>query len=117
MTTPITPSLPPLMCLPRGEGLGRSVVSGDAGVSARTSFAGLSSRNPLKAACRTMPSAVNPANSISATSFGFTQVQSLPLRGAFLPPNGLSLVLRPLSFLSRSPALRALKPVPTGLYE
>ena len=59
-----------------------------------------------------MPSAVKPANSISATSFGLTQVQSLPLRGAFLPPNGLSLVLRRVELFESPPALRALKPVP-----
>ena len=41
--------------------------------SASTSSAGLSSRNPLKAAWRTMPAPVHPANSISATSSGLTQ--------------------------------------------
>ena len=63
-----------------------------------TSPAGLSSRSPLKAACRTLPSAVQPANSISATSSGSTQVQSLALRGAPLPPNGLLFVFSALSF-------------------
>jgi hypothetical protein len=38
-----------------------------------TAAAGLSSRRPLKAAWRTMPAAVQPANSISATSSGRTQ--------------------------------------------
>ena len=41
-----------------------------AGISATTSAAGLSRRNPLKAAWRIMPDPVQPANSISATSFG-----------------------------------------------
>ena len=39
----------------------------------RPRSAGLSSRSPLNEACRTLPSAVQPANSISATSSGFTQ--------------------------------------------
>ncbi len=52
--------------------------------SASTSRAGLSSRSALKAAWRTSPSAVKPANSISATSSGFSQwtVRS-PSRRAF----------------------------------
>ena len=46
--------------------------------------AGLSSRNPLNAACRTLPSDVNPANSISATSLGSTQLISRA-RGGLTP--------------------------------
>ena len=38
-----------------GSGSASSVSAGAAGVSASTSSAGLSSRSPLKAACRTMP--------------------------------------------------------------
>ena len=68
---------------------------------------------PLKAACRTMPSPVQPANSISAISFGFTQVTSLALRGAPLPPKGTLSVESATSFFSKPPELRLLKPVPT----
>ena len=48
--------------------IGERTVSAGAGVWVSTSDAGLSSRSPLKAAWRTMPSPVQPANSISATS-------------------------------------------------
>ena len=58
-------------------------------ISPRTSLAGLSCRRPLNAACRTLPSLVQPANSISATSSGFSQWISGPPFGAFLPLNGL----------------------------
>jgi hypothetical protein len=58
------------------SGSGTSFSTGDAGVSASTSSAGLSSRRPLNAACRTWPSPVQPANSISATSSGFSQTMS-----------------------------------------
>ena len=60
-----------------------------AGFSASTSSAGLSWRSPLNAACRILPPSVQPANSISATSSGFSQCTSRVLRGASLPPNGL----------------------------
>ena len=46
-------------------------------------------RSPLNAACRTLPSSVQPANSISATSSGFSQCTSRRFFGASLPPNGL----------------------------
>ncbi len=59
------------------------------GVSASTSSAGLSCRKPLNAACLILPPSVKPANSISATSSGFSQCTSRVLRGASLPPNGL----------------------------
>ena len=58
------------------------------GFSAFTSPAGLSWRSPLNAACRILPPSVKPANSISATSSGFSQCTSRVLRGASLPPNG-----------------------------
>src|SRR5215469_1862629 len=69
------------------KGLVTAVMTGS---SALTSLAGLSSRSPLNAACRMLPSPVQPANSISATSSGFSQCISRVLRGAFLPANGLS---------------------------
>src|SRR5438105_8390663 len=50
--------------------------------SACTSDAGLSRRRPLYDAWRTCPSVVQPANSISATSSGFTQCRSERARGA-----------------------------------
>src|SRR5262245_1631915 len=59
--------------LAAGLGLAMSVFSGLAGFSATISPAGLSVRRPLKAACRTLPSPVQPANSISATSSGRAQ--------------------------------------------
>ena len=83
--------------------------SGGTAASARTSFAGLSSRRPLKAACRTMPSPVQPANSISAISFGLTQVTSFALRGAPLPVKGLLSVDSATSFLRRPPELLLVK--------
>ena len=58
-------------------------------LSASTSSAGLSCRSPLNAACRTLPPSVQPANSISATSSGFSQCTSRVFFGASLPPNGL----------------------------
>src|ERR1700681_3989476 len=69
-------------------GVGRSVVVGLGGFSVSTSLAGLSSRRPLNAAWRTMPSPVQPANSISATSSGFVQVTPASFRGAPIPVNG-----------------------------
>ena len=57
----------------------------------RPPLAGLSSRNPLKEACRIRPSLVQPANSISATSAGFSQCSSAPRFGAFVPVKGLVL--------------------------
>ncbi len=59
------------------------------GFSAITSSAGLSCRKPLNAACRILPSSVQPANSISATSSGFSQCTSRVFAGASLPLNGL----------------------------
>ncbi len=62
------------------------------GFSASTSSAGLSSRSPLKAACRTLPSPVQPANSISATRSGVAQCM-LPSLGGLAPAaNGLVLL-------------------------
>ena len=96
-----------------GAGSGIAVSSAGAGASVSTSAAGLSSRSPLKAAWRTMPSPVQPANSISATSSGFSQCTFGLLRGAPIPVKG---------DLSRSAAfsrgnncvdLSLLKPVPT----
>src|SRR5450759_2288250 len=58
-------------------------------VSVSTSLAGLSLRRPLNDACRTIPSPVHPAYSISATNSGFNQRTSLPPRGALLPEKGL----------------------------
>jgi hypothetical protein len=43
----------------------------------------------LKAAWRTMPSPVQPAKPISATSCGLTQWMPRALAGALAPPNGL----------------------------
>src|SRR5260221_7042769 len=56
--------------------------------SAITSSAGLSCRKPLNAAWRILPSSVQPANSISATSSGFNQWTSRVFAGTSLPPNG-----------------------------
>ena len=85
----------PAVCLRRLASVGacRAVVTGVAllglaGLSASTSAAGLSSRSPLKAAWRTMPSAVQPANSISATSSGLSQWTSGSFVGAPMPVNG-----------------------------
>ncbi len=61
------------------------------GFSASTSSAGLSARSPLKAAWRTLPSPVKPANSISATSSGRAQCMLLSLGG--LAPAAKGLVL------------------------
>src|ERR1041384_4042219 len=75
---------PPLLAafgLDLGCGLAMVVVSGFAGRSALISSAGLSVRSPLKAACRTLPSVVQPANSISATSLGAAQCMLASLRG------------------------------------
>src|SRR5664279_766817 len=58
-------------------------------VSVSTSLAGLSLRRPLNDACRTIPSPVHPAYSISATKSGFSQCTSLPPGGALLPEKGL----------------------------
>src|SRR5471030_1797236 len=58
-------------------------------VSISTSRTDLSLRKPLKDACRTIPSPVHPAYSISATNSGFTQCTSLPPGGAPLPKKGL----------------------------
>src|SRR5689334_18653871 len=60
--------------------------------SASTLLAGLSSRSPLNDAWRTMPSPVQPANSISATSFGFSQWTLASALGAFAPLKGLVLL-------------------------
>ena len=97
------------------EGLGWAilVLSGLAGFSASISSAGLSLRRPLKAACRTLPSPVQPANSISATSSGRVQCMLPSLRGLTLAANGLVLLS---TFSSSGSTLRitaALKPVPT----
>src|SRR6266481_4202473 len=91
MTTPITSlDLPDaaadLAAVSFNKGLAILVM---AGFSAVTSLAGLSRRSPLNAACRMLPSLVQPANSISATSSGFSQCTSRVLRGAFAPANGL----------------------------
>jgi len=65
-------------------GFATAVASGGAGFSASTSAAGLSSRSPLKAACRTAkPAPVQPANAISATRPGLVQF-TFALRGASL---------------------------------
>jgi hypothetical protein len=63
-------------------GFATAVASGGAGFSASTSAAGLSSRSPLKAACRTKPAPVQLANSISATRPGLVQFTFASLRGA-----------------------------------
>src|SRR5664280_1001807 len=56
----------------------------------RLNFAGrLVLTRPLNDACRTIPSPVNPAYSISATKSGLTQCTSLPPGGAPLPEKGL----------------------------
>ena len=66
----------------RRSGLTRGLGERDArlrrapGVSVSTSAAGLSSRSPLNAAWRTMPSPVQPANSISATSSGLSPMDA-----------------------------------------
>src|ERR1700727_2850792 len=90
--TPMTTSFPEDLGGRAGnaslDGAGTSVLVGLAGFSASTSSAALSSRRPLNAACRTMPSPVQPANSISATSSGFVQVTPASLRGAPIPVNG-----------------------------
>src|SRR4051812_10920007 len=92
--TPMTSGLPLLFAVALfdvdwGLGISTSTSSGAAGFSALTSAAGLSVRRSLKAAWRTMPSAVQLANSISATSSGFTQLIELFPRGALGPVNGL----------------------------
>ncbi len=56
---------------------------------ATTSLAGLSRRSPLNDAWRIMPDAVQPANSISATSVGFSHRMFFDVGGAFAPPKGL----------------------------
>ena len=84
-----------------------------AGISALTSRASLSCRSPLNAACRTLPSPVQPANSISATNSGFSQCTSRILRGAFLPPNGLSSDAAAFSAGMIAFTLSWPKPVPT----
>src|SRR5262245_13614575 len=85
-----------------GLGLAMVVVSGFAGRSALISSAGLSLRSPLKAACRTLPSAVQPANSISATSSGRAQCMLASLRGLAPAANGLLSLSTALSLGSSS---------------
>src|SRR6202158_5507834 len=58
-------------------------------VSVSTSRAGLSLRRPLNDACRTIPSPVHPAYSISATNLGFTQCTSFPPGEAPFAKQGL----------------------------
>src|SRR4051812_27110045 len=76
------------------EGLGWAILvfSGLAGVSATMSSAGLSVRSPLNAAWRTLPSPVQPANSISATSSGRAQCMLASLRGLTSAAKGLVLL-------------------------
>ena len=90
-----------------------SLGSGYAGFSASTSSAGLSSRKPLNAAWRTMPSPVQPANSISATSPASPSELAWPVAARWCPRT---------DFLSDSCSLMrgkmrddrfVLKPVPT----
>ena len=93
ISTPMTTGLPADQpCAGRARdrraGARHSVAAAVAGFSASTSAAGLSSRRPLNAACRTMPSPVQPANSISATSSGSIQWILASLRGAPAPVNG-----------------------------
>src|SRR5512146_1692964 len=83
--------LPDATDLPAGLGFAAAVVEALAGFSAATSRAGLSARNPLKAAWRTTPAPVHPANSISATSSGFTQWTVEPCFGAPGPVKGFCL--------------------------
>src|SRR5262249_26376909 len=97
MSKPMTSGLPlflplALLDVDRGSGISTSTSSGSSGFSALTSDAGLSSRRSLKAAWRRMPSSLQPANSTSATSSGFTQWTSFSPRGALAPVNGFSAV-------------------------
>ena len=94
-------------------GFATAVASGGAGFSASTSAAGLSSRNPLKAACRTKPAPVQPANSISATSSGLVQFTFASLRGAPIPVNGDLAVVTAFRRGRSCLTLASLYPVPT----
>src|SRR5262245_19862914 len=96
-----------------GIGSAIFVLSGLAGRSASISDAGLSLRRPLKAAWRTLPSSVQPANSISATSSGRAQCMLASLRGVAPEANGLLSLSTALSLGSTSRITRPLKPVPT----
>ena len=88
-------------------------LGGFAARSRTIDVAGLSSRRPLNAACRTLPSCVKPANSISATSFGSTQLIS-PARGGLAPAvKGEAERFSAPSAFNTAGALRELKPVPT----
>ena len=83
----------------------------DAGVSGLTLLASLSSRNPRKLPCLTLPSPVNSAKAISATSFGVIQFASrLSAFGTaadgVLRANGFILV-------ASSSMTSSVKPVPT----
>ena len=89
------------------------VSAAGAGVSATTSAAGLSSRSPLKEACRTWPASVQPANWTSATSSGRTQWMLAAGRGVPGPVNGLLLDATAFSLGSKRDATSRPNPVPT----
>src|SRR6185312_10311135 len=74
--------------------------------------AGLSSRSPLKAAWRMLPPSVQPANSISATSCGFSQWIRRPDGTGTRVPNGFSLLASFFSFGRSCRTFAAPKPVP-----
>src|ERR1041385_1734025 len=113
IATPITTASP------RGAATGllivlRVVLALAIGVSsASTLLAGLSSRSPLNDAWRTMPSPVQPANSISATNFGFNQWTLASALGAFVPLKGLALLAAAFSLACRRRVTVLPKPVPT----
>ena len=82
------------------------------GISATTSLAGLSRRKPLKEACRIIPVAVHPANSISATRLGLSHRMLRSCSGAFAPAKGLTFRVSFLSCGNNFDATAAPKPVP-----
>src|SRR5262249_19916240 len=85
---------------------------GGAATSTLTSEAGLSSRNPLNDAWRTLPSPGQPADSISATSLGLAPFTFAAFPGASVPLNGL-VALSTARSLARSVfSTAAPKPVP-----
>src|SRR5262249_36496708 len=96
-----------------GLDIGISASSGCTASSATTSSAGLSSRSPLNEAWRTLPSPVQPANSISATSSGRVQCISRFLGGLAPAANGLVLLSMARSLGSSLRITGSLNPVPT----
>ena len=92
MVTPMTtvaPALARSLALGTGRGRRQLSVLGRDGMLGSHFLGGLVFAKPFEGGLADHAAPVQPANSISATSTGFTQVQSRCLRGASLPAKGL----------------------------